>query len=463
MNNIILSTDSYKTSQYKQYPEKTEKIYSYIESRGGEYDNVVFFGLQYFIYKYLITPISMEDIDYAQEIIDAHMGPGVFNREGWEYILKEHEGRLPVEIKAVPEGTVLGTKQVLLTIENTDEKCAWLTSYLETALLRAVWYPSTVSTISYECRKLIKEYLNATSDNPDTELPFKLHNFGARGVSSHESAGIGGLAHLATGAMGTDTMEALILAKKYYGVTDMPAFSIPAMEHSTVTSWGENKEAESYRNMLDKYKDAPLVACVSDSYDLDNAVENIWGKELREQVRQGATTVVIRPDSGDPTSVVLRTMLYLAASFGYSRNTKGYKVLNNVRVIQGDGIDLSSIKDILVAITESGFSTDNVAFGMGGALLQHCDRDTMKWAMKCSAAKVAGEWRDVYKAPKTDMGKASKRGRFAVVNRMEKLTTVPLNELGSSEMNYLRTVYKDGGLVREQSLDNIRSKVISAL
>ena len=228
--NIILNTDSYKYSQYVQYPSGTEYIYSYIESRGGKFDETVFFGLQAFIKEYLTEPVTAEMIDEAEDIVVAHGEP--FNREGWEYIVHEHKGILPVRIRAVPEGTVVPTKNVLVDIINTDPKCYWLTSFLETALLRAVWYPSTVATNSREIKKVILDALERTGTPAD--ISFKLHDFGARGVSSLESAGIGGAAHLVN-FMGTDTIEALLFARRYY-YTDMAGFSVPASEHSISAS-----------------------------------------------------------------------------------------------------------------------------------------------------------------------------------------------------------------------------------
>lgn len=191
-DSIILNTDSYKVSMWSQYPSGTTGVYSYIESRGGRYDKTVFFGLQAFIKQYLTKPITQADIDLADEILTAHGEP--FNRAGWQYILDKHEGRLPVVIRAVPEGTVVPTKNVLAVIENTDPECYWLTTWLETALLRAIWYPTTVATRSWHIRQTILKYLEETGD--PTLIDFKLHDFGARGVSSMESAGIGGAAHL---------------------------------------------------------------------------------------------------------------------------------------------------------------------------------------------------------------------------------------------------------------------------
>lgn len=408
-SNILLNTDSYKASMFVQYPPNTTGVYSYIESRGGRFDNAVFFGLQAFIKEYLTNPITQGMIDEADAFWTSHGEP--FNREGWQYVLDVHNGFLPVIIKAVPEGTVVPVKNALVTIENTDPKCFWLTTWLETALLRAVWYPTTVASQSYAIKQTIRRYLEQTGDVG--LLSFRLHDFGARGVSSLESAAIGGAAHLVN-FMGSDTVSGVLFAREFYN-EPMAGFSIPAAEHSTVTSWGRENEVDAYRNMLKQFaKPGSLVAVVSDSYDIFNACENLWGDKLKQEVIDSEATVVIRPDSGDPETVVVKVMQILADKFGYTVNSKGYKVLNNVRVIQGDGVNENSIKSILGHFQVLGFSADNIAFGMGGALLQQLDRDTMKWAMKCSSAKINGEWVDVFKDPITDEVKKSKKGRVTL-------------------------------------------------
>lgn len=456
--NLLLNTDSYKVSMFKQYPAGTTGVYSYIESRGGRYDETVFFGLQAFIKEYLLEPITQADIDTADAILTAHGEP--FNREGWEYILRVHGGFLPVVIKAVPEGTVVPVKNVLATIENTDPNCFWLTTYLETALLRAVWYPTTVATQSKYIKNVIKEYLEKTGD--PTLIDFKLHDFGARGVSSLESAAIGGAAHLVN-FMGTDTISALLYAREYYGA-DMAGFSIPAAEHSTITSWGRENEVEAYRNMLNQFARAgSILAVVSDSYDIFNAASKLWGEELRQQVIDSGATVVIRPDSGDPEGVCVKLVQILDQKFGHTVNAKGYKVLNNVRIIQGDGVNERTIRMILGHFSVLGYSADNIAFGMGGALLQQLDRDTQKFAMKCSAAQINGEWVDVQKDPITDSGKKSKAGRVSLWKsggEWVSTTDQPSGWADKAVGEYremLKEVYRDGKLTLEWTFDEVRA------
>ena len=447
--NIILNTDSYKASMFKQYPKGTTGVYSYIESRGGRYDATVFFGLQAFIKEYLTAPITQDDIDIAAEIWEAHGEP--FNRAGWEYILKKHRGYLPVVIKAVPEGTKVPVKNVLATIENTDPECFWLTTWLETALLRAIWYPTTVATQSKALKDIILNYLERTGD--PTTINFKLHDFGAHGVSSMESAAIGGAAHLVN-FMGSDTVSGILFAREYYNA-GIAGFSIPAAEHSTITSWGRDHEVDAYRNMLTQFaKPGSIVAIVSDSYDVYNAVENLWGTELKQRVIDSGATIVIRPDSGDPLEVNQKLIKILGEKFGYTTNDKGYKVLNNVRLIQGDGVNESAIRTILGNFMIHGWSADNIAFGMGGALLQIVDRDTQKFAMKCSAAQINGKWVNVQKDPITDAGKKSKAGRVTLYQDKNGTFSSGVEDWPKSA---LVEVFRDGKVVKEYSFEEVRA------
>lgn len=455
--NIILNTDSYKVSMFKQYPIGTTGVYSYIEARGGKYDQTVFFGLQAFIEEYLLDPITQSDIDIAAEIYAVHGEP--FNRKGWEYILKEHNGYLPLVIRAVPEGTVVPVKNVLCVVENTDPNCFWLTTWLETALLRAVWYPTTVATQSWNIKQVIKQFLEQTG-TPEA-ISFKLHDFGARGVSSQESAALGGMAHLVN-FMGTDTVSGLLAAREYYNA-GVAGFSIPAAEHSTITSWGRDKEVEAYRNMLTQFaKPGSLVAVVSDSYNIFNACENLWGGELRQEVIDSGATVIIRPDSGDPEEVCVKVIKILGEKFGYTVNDKGYKVLNNVRIIQGDGVNENTIRCILGHYKMLGWSADNIAFGIGGALLQGINRDTQEWAMKCSAMQKNGEWFNVQKDPATQSSKRSKAGRVTLYTNeaSEYVSGIegeqPKQWSDKPWVVALQEVYRNGKLLVDVTFDEVR-------
>lgn len=454
LSNILLLTDSYKVSHHKQYPPNTEFIYSYFESRGGAFDEIVFFGLQYYLKKYLLgQQVTAEKIDRAEGLFRQHLGHGdIFNRLGWEYILTEHGGNLPVEIKAIPEGTVVPFRNVMMTIENTDPQCYWLTNYLETLLVQ-VWYGCTVASQSRQMKQTLLDYLERTGD-PGL-IDFKLHDFGFRGVSSVETAALGGAAHLVN-FKGTDTLAGVVLANEYYGEA-MAGFSIPAAEHSTITSWGREREVDAMQNMLDQFPSG-LVAVVSDSFNIYEACSKIWGGALKEKILGRDGTLVVRPDSGDPPTVVVEVLELLGEQFGTQTNDRGYKVLPpQIRVIQGDGIDRVMLGKILEAMEAAGWSADNVAFGSGGGLLQKLNRDTSKYAFKCASAVVNGTARDVFKQPITDQGKKSKAGRMKLVKRDGQFETL-LNPVENMEVDLLETVFKDGELVKEYSLDEIRER-----
>ena len=457
LNNLILNSDSYKTSHWVQYPSGSEYLSSYVEARKGDYD-VVFFGLQAFIKEYLSTPITHQDIDEAEALIHAH---GLtFNRAGWERLVDKHGGYLPLRIEAIPEGSIVPVSNVVCQVINTDPEFYWLPSYIETALLRAIWYPSTVASVSHYCKSIIRQALEKSADTTES-LPFRLHDFGARGASSQETVALGSLAHLVNFA-GTDSMTALIAASRWYQMSDdMPAFSIPAAEHSTMTAWGRDGETAAFANMIEQFggKDKAF-SVVSDSYDLWNAIDNIWGDALKEAVKNTGGTLVIRPDSGEPTKVVREALERLAVKFGTTINSKGYKVLPDyVRIIQGDGISPQSLQKIVDVVMKAGFSAENVTFGMGGGLLQQVNRDTMSWAMKSSAICIDGVWKDIYKDPVTSRSKRSKKGRLALIQDQNgQPKTIKETDLSPAADNLLRDVYVDGQLLIDDSLTAIRER-----
>ena len=417
-------TDSYKHSHFKMLPPGTTNTYFYIESRGGEHDSTVMFGIEHFREKYLSVPLTPENIEEAAELCEAHGIP--FNQNAWDIILEQYDGYLPIAIHSVPEGSIIPLGHPLVTVENLDDRFPWLPGFIETALLRSVWYGTTVATEGYFIKKNILSYLEETGTPED--IGFKLHDFGARGVSSKESAELGGMAHLVN-FEGTDTLEAVAAIQEVYSDPNFVAgFSIPATEHSTICSWGRDGELAAYGNLVDQFK-GQMFACVSDSYDIWAAM-SMW-KALEPKIIENGCTVVIRPDSGDPLTIVagedtrftlddqgvfatpefLGVVEYAMELFGWTVNSKGFKVLpDHIRVIQGDGVDAASIDSILFRLYSKGISADNIAFGRGGAGLQKVNRDTFKFAMKCSAIKINDVWKDVYKDPITDKGKQSKKG-----------------------------------------------------
>jgi nicotinamide phosphoribosyltransferase len=317
-----------------------------------------------------------------------------------------------------------------------------------------VWYPITVATLSRAIKQIIGEALVRTGD--PSLLSLKLHDFGFRGVSSRESAAIGGAAHLFN-FLGTDNLAAIELLQQYYGA-DMAGVSIPASEHSTITAWGRDREVDAYGNMLDNIPEG-IVACVSDSYDIYDSVRNLWGGKLRDKVMQRKGTLVIRPDSGEAVTVLEQIFHIAAEKFGYEVNRKGWKVISpQVRFIQGDGVNYHTIQNMISQLTRRGWSMDNWSFGMGGALLQQINRDTLRFALKCSAIDIGGQWHDVYKQPVTDPGKDSRAGRFVLLKEGNEFRTVKQEPGGSVQgTDQLETILENGVLRREQTLQEIRA------
>ncbi|KHN79434.1 Nicotinamide phosphoribosyltransferase [Toxocara canis] len=458
VENVLFVADSYKITHHSQYPKGTSHVYSYFESRGGKFPEVCFFGLQYLLKRWMVGPVvNKHMIQQAKHFYKVHFGDlDVFNEAGWNHIVDKHNGFLPLRIKAVPEGTVVPVKNVLFTVENTDPEVPWLTNWFETLLVQ-VWYPMTVCTNSRAQKLVIARYLHETADSLDG-LPFKLHDFGYRGASSVESASIGGAAHLVN-FVGTDTIAGLQLCRKYYS-SMMAGFSIPAAEHSTITTWKKSGESAAYRNMLERFP-AGLVSVVSDSYDVYNAVSNIWGDELREFVidRANKGCLVIRPDSGDPSQVVVKVLNLLAEKFPTLTNSKGYRVLPSyLRVMQGDGVSYETIGKILEALKVDGWSAENIVFGTGGALLQKLDRDTQKCAFKCSHVVIDGEGINVWKNPTTDSGKRSKKGRLTLEKREDGSIITVQEGLGDPAKDMLVTVFENGRLLIDYTLEEIRER-----
>jgi len=382
-----------------------------------------------------------------------HMGPGIFNYDGWMYIATELGGKLPLRIKALAEGTIVINGEVMMTVENTDPKCAFLTNFCET-LLHQVWDPITVASNSREMVRLIKKYLLKTADNCDG-LPFKMHDFGFRGCSCWEEAGVAGSAHLVN-SKGTDTMAGLIMAIEYYGA-EMPGFSIAATEHSVMCSWGREGEMSGVRNLLEQHPTG-IVACVSDTYNIYNACQ-VYATSLKDLIMGRDGTFVVRPDSGYPPDVVLSCLDILWHGYrnegSFVGPNKNFKLLPpQIRMIYGDGIDLEMLDKILQAITLAGYSTDNLAFGSGGGLLRKVDRDTNKFSFKASSYVINGKRVDERKDPVTDTGKRSKLGRFKVVVDGASGELLTVQEEDPRE-DQLQTIFLNGDILVHPKWDDV--------
>jgi nicotinamide phosphoribosyltransferase len=453
LNKLVIDTDSYITSHYLQYPSDMKGMYSYLSARGRESefpttDHVLFFGLKSILTDMFSTPVTEKEVESIGKVMEAHGVP--FPKKEWLYVARECGGLPPVTIKALPEGSWMPLGCPLMTVESTDPVFPSVVGWLETALTRC-WYPSTIATHSALCHRLLQEAMEKTSDSHDPS--FKLHDFGARGTATRAQAAIGGSAHLIS-FLGTDTLIGLDHCEEIYQLGSA-GYSIPAAAHCTVGSWGEENEADFYEHFVQTFlygknpdgKKYPIAACVSDAYDYWRVVKEVWASEkFSTLVKESGGTLVIRPDSGDPALNVIRSLHILGSSphVGYTVNSKGFKVLApHYRIIQGDGIDYKELQRIVDQMISSGWALENVAFGSGGALLQKFNRDTLKFAYKCSSILRDDKWTSVYK---NTPGKASLRGRVvpALIDGEIKATTVEkLTESGGEHL--LRTIFSNVG------------------
>lgn len=456
--NFILLTDSYKQNHFQMYPEGTQNVYSYFESRrGAKYPYTVFFGLQAILKKYFEgVVVTKEDIDEAEEFSKAHFGMDNFNRAMWERIVNVHGGRLPLRIKAVPEGMAIPVNNVIMTVEVTDEGiCAPLTNFCET-ILTHIWYSSNVATISRDIRQYISEAFEKTVEaDQQFLLDFMLHDFGFRGATGVEAAGMGGMSHLVN-FMGTDTVIGIKYAQRYYGA-GMAGFSVPASEHSVMTSFGEDGEIDMIERLIEKYPKG-ILSVVSDSYNIERVLTK-YLPALKDKILARDGKFVVRPDSprwtGDTAAKqIVWIATVLEAHFGATLNEKGFKILNpKVGIIYGDGLSVEEIKEAVDALVKDGWAASTCVYGLGGGLLQKHNRDTQRSAFKCSAQKRNGEWLDIYKKP-LDETKASKKGKLKLImNEGEVMETVSIND---PRPDLLTTVFENGEIIKEWNWDEVK-------
>lgn len=468
--NMILKTDSYKIGHWLMLPNGTQGFFSYAGPRGfiKGLDKAVFWGLNLILRRCFSKKLTMADVRRAKRFSDRHLGPGIFNEEGWNTIVTEFGGNLPLRVRAIPEGSVTRANVAPFTVECTDPRFGWLVSYFEPLWLQS-WHASTVASISLQSRINIGKYWKETvDDDRQGGLDFALHDFGFRGVSSVESAG-GGSGHLLS-FFGTDTMQAIAVLYDFYGLDEaddasMPAFSVLATEHSVMGANADAANKNDYEalrmavNLLSKRGKGAIVSAVADLYEPFRFAKWV-STDFKEQIEQSGGRFVVRPDSGVPKDVVLQIIEILMEGFGYTINKKGYRVLPDcIRVLQGDGINIYSIPEILEHLKLNGISAENIVFGMGGGLLQHCDRDWMKYAMKGAAINVDGEWKDIYKEPITDPGKTSLRGRITTVMREGEFVSVRIEDVLPTDVDMMAVVFEDGEIFNEPNFNEARSSI----
>ncbi|KAI9216931.1 nicotinate phosphoribosyltransferase family-domain-containing protein [Blastocladiella britannica] len=415
-------TDSYKLSHYALYPEAQE-MSAYAEFRApfnkdATDHRIVFYGMRYLIESFVNKQWTAADLALTEQFLSTHNAghtPFPFPIELFRDMIAENDGYFPVVIEALPEGSVIYPHVPVFQI-TAKGKYSRLVTYLET-LLTMLWYPSSVATLSRRSKHAIAGAFIKTVEGADPVtgahpiLNSRLHDFGFRGCTSVEQSVIGGVAHLLN-FDGSDTLSACFYAQFHCNAGKPVGASIPATEHSVMTSWPSERAAMA--NAIEKFGGG-VVACVMDSYDYIHALEKVLPSIKAEKVAKGGF-LVLRPDSGDPIETVLQALRAAESTFGVTVNSKGYKAPIGCGVIQGDGINDAMLVKILVAVEQAGYAADSVAFGMGGGLLQKVNRDTMSFATKLNyVVDMDGTKRDVMKVPKTDAAKTSLPGKLAVV------------------------------------------------
>jgi len=449
---VLWDVDSYKTSHWRMYDPSVTHTISYLTARrvpGWAWDGVVPFGMLHYLRTTLAQRITEHDVWQAHDFYRSHIGFGVFNTEQWLELVHAYPSSLPIRIDAAPEGSLVREGDPILVVQNTDARFPWLTSWIETSIER-LWYPTTVATFARAAKKVLRNAADRDG-TPRDAVNFKLHDFGSRGTTTADASAIGGAAHL-TSFHGSDNVPGVMLVRWLYDV-DMPAQNIPAAEHSTITSWGgRDSEARAFGEALSQYEDAPLLSMVSDTYDYQNAVSKLWGQKLRDRVLSRPGTLVVRPDSGDVVDTVLWTLNELGRTFGYTTNARGFKELDpHVRIIQGDGMNLDTLQDTVDAMHVDGWAIENITFGMGGALLQKHNRDTLGFGYKLCGVMHADRSNaiiDVHKEPHDD---ASKRSRGY------------LEMYATGALRGLKTVYENGSVGYGTSFSSVRGLVEDSL
>ncbi|USN15400.1 nicotinamide phosphoribosyltransferase [Brevundimonas phage vB_BpoS-Kikimora] len=457
--NLIADTDSYKLGHWRLYRKGTTTVYSYIESRGGRYGEVMFAGLQQLLYEKLGQPITREQVEEMAAFVPAHGLP--FNREGWEIILNEYGGRLPLLIKSVPEGLVVPTKNALFSIENLDPRLPWLTSYLETMILRDLWTACTIATRIFFMTRRINTHWGQFSDNPMS--PFALLDFSSRGTMGYDHSEIGGIAYLFH-FMGSDNVPAVRAANYYYFDT-MSGHSVMAGEHSISCSFGRDNDDDYIRNSLEVVDPKTPLSLVGDSWDIFKFAQKVVTNH-KELIINKEISFVTRPDSGDIPTVLPPVFQTLAAGFGTDRNAKGRDVIRyGAKVLQGDGMNEDTHMQPFELADALGIAPDSVITAAGGGLMTaDLDRDVNKWAMKASEMIIDGERVDIYKDPITDPGKKSKRGRFGLV-RDENGAFQTINRVNDAEdrADLIEARFYKGDVINASTLAQVRERVSAQL
>jgi nicotinamide phosphoribosyltransferase len=477
--NPFLLTDYYKVGHVFQYPDKTELVYSNLTPRKSRIDGVeemVFFGLQYFMKEYLISYFNENFFQQPKEKVMTAYKRRIVTSLGahlpsYEHISALHNlGYLPVEIKALPEGSKVPMRVPCLTIVNTKAEFYWLTNFLETLLSAVIWQPCTSATIAYTYRKLLNKYAEETG-MPTDFVQWQGHDFSFRGMSSLETAVLSGMGHLLS-FTGTDTIPAIDALEQYYNADaddELIGGSVAATEHSVMCSGSKDGELETFRRLIAEVYPSGIVSIVSDTWDLWKVCTE-YLPALKETVLSRDGKVVIRPDSGDPVKIICGdpdgkteverkgVVELLWDVFGGTITAKGFKLLDaHIGAIYGDSINIDRATRICEGLKAKGFATQ-VVFGIGSYTYQYNTRDTFGTAMRATYVVIDGEGQEIYKDPVTDDGtKKSATGLLQVMKENGSYVLIDKVNWKEEQQSELKTVFKDGKLVKEFSLKEIRA------
>lgn len=380
-------------------------------------------------------------------------------------------GYLLILIKALPEGSRVGIRVPMFTIRNTRPEFYWLTNYLETQLSAEIWKMITSATTAYEYKRLLTRYAKLTGA-PLEFVPWQGHDFSMRGMSGIHDATMSGAAHL-TSFTGTDTISAIDYLEDYYGATGLVGGSVPATEHSVMCMGSEQDELDTFRRLITGVYPSGIVSIVSDTWDFWQVLTE-YTVRLKKEIMSRDGRVVFRPDSGDPVKIICGdpeaetgspayrgAVQCLYDVFGGAITDKGYKVLDShVGLIYGDSITLDRASRILELLAEKGFASNNIVFGIGSYTYQRVTRDTFGSAIKATAGIVNGEFRELFKDPKTDDGvKKSARGYVRVEYENGRFILLDRQTEEEERAGLLEPVFEDGELLRHETLDTIRKRL----
>ncbi len=480
--NPLKLTDGYKVDHRRQYPENTTLVYSNWtprKSRIEGIDEVVFFGLQYFIKKYILDEFQInffdkpkaEIVKQYEKRINNYLGP---NAVGTKHIEDLHDlGYVPMVLKALPEGVSVPIRVPMFTMYNTKPEFFWLTNYFETLISTTVWMPCTSATIAKQYRKLLDKYAVETSSIPEF-VDWQGHDFSMRGMAGLEAAMISGAGHLLS-FTGSDTIPVVDFLETYYNADsnhELIGGSVAATEHSVMCMGTNTGEQETFERLITEVYPTGIVSIVSDTWDLWKVLTE-YLPNLKEQVLARDGKVVIRPDSGDPVDIICGNpngkheaeqkgvIQLLWDTFGGTTNDKGYKELDShIGAIYGDSITLQRAEDICRRLKENGFASTNVVLGIGSFTYQYNTRDTFGFAMKATYGEVDGEGREIYKDPITDDG--TKKSAKGLIKITKENGTYILHDQATWEeeqQGEMREVFRDGKLLVDEKLSDIKDRI----